>query len=1536
MPKLKFDAHDVAAAACEVRRKALGTWLSNVYDLGDKRTFLLKFARSGGRTESGEGEKIVLLLESGVRFHTTSYDKTSPSLAAETNSAHAQRKARQPSPFCAKLRMHLRGKRLAGLTQMGADRAIDLAFGAGPNAHHLILECFAQGNLVLTDAEYRILTLLRPVRDDDNGLAMLGNHPYPLERRRPFVAVTREKLRAALEGGGGGGAARGEGEEDEKGAAGVTTEEGDRGGEERREPAAARAAADVEGGRRTQTQKTQNPSKKPSSKTRPGGPPSSRGGDGGGSSRPPATLREALCRDLGLGPRVVDRVARSAGFGAKGGGESPKAALESPDAFEKVFKALAALDEWRESLETFSSEEGEEGEDVEQRTEEEGEGVGEQNASSSSGTPNPAGRRSRVVPGYLTVERGTLEAGDGSSKTDDSPDGGATGESSSPPPLVESASAPDYVDFSPFPPEPSEEATSSSQKRTIVVPFASGFDDALDAYFAAVESRAALRARDRASKNALKRAEKVKLDQARRVASLAKEVATAALHAELVERNVEAVDVALNAVNAALAGGQSWGDLERTIAEEKRAGNPVARSIREMRLAENRVSVALPRAGEEAEEETSGGDDESDASESGGGDDESAAAAPAAAAGGERDSDSDSDSDSDDSSRRRRGGKKNKGGKRNGSRRRLVAVSLDLSLSAHANARFHHDRRKALEAKLRKTERANAHGAVDAALARRGALDLADAERRGKVPTRVPDAGDVRRAPEWFEKFHWFVTPERCLVVSARDAAQADALVLKYMGPDDAYVHADVQGAPPTLVKAPPLTYVKASAAKSEASAAKSSSDEGASDDASEKLVSEKLVVSEKKRSAEEKLSDGLALPKVLEGWCGRVPPSSLAMAGAACLCRSSAWDQRAVMSAWWARPRDVAKATPEGDPLPSGVAWTTGPRTHLPPAPLVMGFAYAFTLADEASVRRHGGLGLGLGGIADIIAEGTGGEVVMREEGPEEGRRTTRAIERRAADDRGEGGGGGEGGEGGEGVGVEGPGEGDGVGSDRGGFRDDRPESSNDAAGEDAAEGMARATTTKLDAFLDADVLSGGLSGLSLGGGPTTPTLPPAHPAAGEDAGGGGEHGEGEGASSEQKPSAGASVEPSADPERSGRSGRISAKARRDLKKARRRRTETGATDERPEEDGPEEGPEDGPEDEDRSDEDRSSSSGRDDFGGRAKSNSKTGAHQTPPGPGPGPQGPGPQKKKKLSRGKAAKAKRAAARYADQDDEDRELAAALAAAAGEKKEKGLGKRGAKGKKGERGKNTAAAVWGEEDPAADREGGILAPPNEGGAEAVPNGPGEASSTASSRTTQQLARTRQREDQQRARAAAGSYSPAFVSDPAAFAAKNAERMSRVAVFAGAPGPGDAISHAVAIVAPWPALRGFRYKAKLTPGTQKKGKAAKQAAEICQKAPVDFKEMRAVPRVASETAAEDADSKATDVVADGEKGVSLHARDGERAFKALDKALRERMRLSALKNAGGDLAQIMCGNGVKVSMPAGAAKAINAEKRGKKKG
>jgi hypothetical protein len=170
MPKQKFNSVDVAAEVAELRRLVVGSWLANIYDLDDKRTFLLKFTKSGGRTESGEGEKTVLLLESGARFHTTSYVR--------------ERKADAPSKLNAKLRMHLKGKRLNAVCQLGRDRAVEFVFGAGDTKHSLVLELYAQGNLVLLDKNDLILTLLRPVRDDDAGLVMLGNHLYDRKRFR--------------------------------------------------------------------------------------------------------------------------------------------------------------------------------------------------------------------------------------------------------------------------------------------------------------------------------------------------------------------------------------------------------------------------------------------------------------------------------------------------------------------------------------------------------------------------------------------------------------------------------------------------------------------------------------------------------------------------------------------------------------------------------------------------------------------------------------------------------------------------------------------------------------------------------------------------------------------------------------------------------------------------------------------------------------------------------------------------------------------------------------------------------------------------------------------------------------------------------------------------------------------------------------------------------------------------------------------------------------------------------------------------------
>lgn len=91
-------------------------------------------------------EKVSLLIESGVRVHCTRYARSKPQL---------------PSAFVMKLRKHLRGRRLTRIVQMGGDRVLDLTFGSGELEAHLIVELYDRGNVVLTDKDYTILSLLR-------------------------------------------------------------------------------------------------------------------------------------------------------------------------------------------------------------------------------------------------------------------------------------------------------------------------------------------------------------------------------------------------------------------------------------------------------------------------------------------------------------------------------------------------------------------------------------------------------------------------------------------------------------------------------------------------------------------------------------------------------------------------------------------------------------------------------------------------------------------------------------------------------------------------------------------------------------------------------------------------------------------------------------------------------------------------------------------------------------------------------------------------------------------------------------------------------------------------------------------------------------------------------------------------------------------------------------------------------------------------------------------------------------------------------
>lgn len=87
--------------------------------------------------------------------------------------------------------------------------------------------------------------------------------------------------------------------------------------------------------------------------------------------------------------------------------------------------------------------------------------------------------------------------------------------------------------------------------------------------------------------------------------------------------------------------------------------------------------------------------------------------------------------------------------------------------------------------------------------AQRSAMDLRrrlkEIERETIVVSRRVETGIKPRL--WYERFHWLVTSEGFLVIGGRDAGQNEAIVRKYLEPRDIFLHADIHGAPATVLK---------------------------------------------------------------------------------------------------------------------------------------------------------------------------------------------------------------------------------------------------------------------------------------------------------------------------------------------------------------------------------------------------------------------------------------------------------------------------------------------------------------------------------------------------------------------------------------------------------------------------------------------------------------------------------------------------------------------------------------------------------------
>ncbi|MCX6770206.1 MAG: NFACT RNA binding domain-containing protein, partial [Candidatus Micrarchaeota archaeon] len=119
-----------------------------------------------------------------------------------------------------------------------------------------------------------------------------------------------------------------------------------------------------------------------------------------------------------------------------------------------------------------------------------------------------------------------------------------------------------------------------------------------------------------------------------------------------------------------------------------------------------------------------------------------------------------------------------------------MAIVVDYRKSTQENASGYYSLSKELAKKAEGARKAIVETEAEISAAQ-NSLEAARAKKNEPA---------MRRRKEWQEKYKWFVTSGGKMVLAGRDAKQNDQLVSKMMAEDDLFFHADIQGAPATIL----------------------------------------------------------------------------------------------------------------------------------------------------------------------------------------------------------------------------------------------------------------------------------------------------------------------------------------------------------------------------------------------------------------------------------------------------------------------------------------------------------------------------------------------------------------------------------------------------------------------------------------------------------------------------------------------------------------------------------------------------------------
>lgn len=167
--KKEITSFDIAAVVFELKQRITGAWVTNIYQT-DIKTLVFKLHQP-------DQPPLNLLIKAGNRLHLTGFVHEKPA---------------KPSAFCMTLRKYLRDGKIQAMEQHEFERIITIMVKAKQAEYKLISELFGEGNIILVDAQSKILQALSYRRMRDRNILRnetlqypppSGKNPFKIERK---------------------------------------------------------------------------------------------------------------------------------------------------------------------------------------------------------------------------------------------------------------------------------------------------------------------------------------------------------------------------------------------------------------------------------------------------------------------------------------------------------------------------------------------------------------------------------------------------------------------------------------------------------------------------------------------------------------------------------------------------------------------------------------------------------------------------------------------------------------------------------------------------------------------------------------------------------------------------------------------------------------------------------------------------------------------------------------------------------------------------------------------------------------------------------------------------------------------------------------------------------------------------------------------------------------------------------------------------------------------------------------------------------